>query len=164
MNPIRSFLFPFWLHHLLEGIPIPSRDRTMPLGRYILGICAICLGPHEESIPDGPKVYFGLYFACFLLFCIPCRWILSGYLQQEFAHNNRTVALIPMAIELLWLCILQKTFSKHSVKQLWYQDCFQFLNPFPKTILSETWKTVILLACTSHRFQKQHINRCKTSK
>lgn len=53
--------------------PPPPLDRTVPLGRYILGICAICLGPHGKGAPDGLKVYFGLYFACFLFFCIPMQ-------------------------------------------------------------------------------------------
>lgn len=102
--------------------PPSSPRQDSVIGQVYLGNLYHLFGAHREGVPDGPQVYFGLYFACFLFFCIPCRWTLSGYLQQECANNNRTVALIPRPIELVWLCILWRTYSKHRVKQLWDQD------------------------------------------
>lgn len=80
--------FPFfWLGHLLQGIPLLPQDRTVPLGRYILGICTICLGPIERVYQMDPRsiLVFTLHVSCF------SASHADGYRQVIYSRNVLTI-------------------------------------------------------------------------
>ena len=77
----------FWLGHLLQGIPLLPQDRTVPLGRYILGICTICLGPIERVYQMDPRsiLVFALHVSCF------SASHADGYRQVIYSRNVLTI-------------------------------------------------------------------------
>lgn len=77
----------FWLGHLLQGIPLLPQDRTVPLGRYILGICTICLGPIERVYQMDPRsiLVFTLHVSCF------SASHADGYRQVIYSRNVLTI-------------------------------------------------------------------------
>lgn len=60
------------------------QDRTVSLGRYISWeFVPSVWGPIERVYQMDPRSILVFTFACFLFFCIPCRWTLSLFIAGK---------------------------------------------------------------------------------